>query len=108
MVGKHLAGTGGVSQQTIEHASAMSVIVHPELDEMPQETKCRKKRPACDTPKASACAIGGETRPRSRMTMAGTALENLFILVLLLSSSPGYVEDPAREQLVTLKFTFFQ
>src|SRR5215471_7767180 len=40
VVGKHLASTGDVSQQTIEHASAMSVIVHPELDEMPQETTC--------------------------------------------------------------------
>ena len=54
VVGEHLAGTGDMGEDAIEYTSAVPVIVHAELEEVPQE-----KRPACETPKASVCATSG-------------------------------------------------
>jgi hypothetical protein len=48
VIGEHLAGGGDMAQHAVEDRPPMPVIVHAELEEMPQ------KAPLCDTPKASA------------------------------------------------------
>ena len=77
MVGEHLAGAGDMAHATIEDAPPMSVVVHPELEEVAQKTptlRDTKGERMADTDTLGRHPLG-EQRVRRAVAVGGFVAE---------------------------------